>query len=34
MEYKPLPEREEEIAKAMVEAAYTVHVVVISFVSL
>ncbi|MDP2935837.1 MAG: GxxExxY protein, partial [Dehalococcoidia bacterium] len=25
MEYKPLSEREEEIAKAIVEAAYIVH---------
>jgi len=28
MEFKPLPEREEEIAKAIVEAAYIVHIVV------
>jgi len=28
MEYKPLPEREEEIPRAMVEAAYVDHIVV------
>jgi len=28
MEYKPLPEREEEIAKAIVEVAYIVQIVV------